>query len=135
MNKKFVAAVCVVVVTVVLLMIAAVTDTAKAVTTVESLVASAEANRNLRLGARVADKPISNITDPTFQVHFFVHGKDAPEHDLPIVYHGVMPETLRAGRDVILEGDFDGERFVARSLLTQCPSKYEPPIPGEGSYD
>lgn len=135
MNIKFVVAVGIVVTTVVALVIAAVSDTAKAVTTVESLVRSKRDGTNLRLGARVAEGEVKSTAEPSFQVRFLVHGKELPDIKLPVIFHGVMPDTLRPGRDVIVEGDFDGEQFVAYSLLTQCPSKYEPPMPGEESYD
>lgn len=59
-------------------------------------------------------------------------GKD----QLRVVYFGVMPPQLKSDRDVILEGDFEqagGGTFTARELLTQCPSKYEPPKPKAAS--
>lgn len=70
-------------------------------------------------------------------------GKD----QLRVVYFGVMPPQLKAERDVILEGDFTqaagsgaagsqgeaGGTFTAQYLLTQCPSKYEPPKPKAAS--
>ena len=41
-----------------------------------------------------------------------------------------MPDTLRPGRDVIMEGSYSpNEGFLATSLSTQCPSKYQPPDP------
>lgn len=44
---------------------------------------------------------------------------------MPVVYRGVMPPTFQGGRDVLLEGNYDGTKFVATVLMTQCPSKYE----------
>lgn len=45
---------------------------------------------------------------------------------LPVEYHGVVPDTVVDGADVVVEGGLrqDGT-FVASSLLAKCPSKYE----------
>jgi cytochrome c-type biogenesis protein CcmE len=46
---------------------------------------------------------------------------------IPVVYHGVTPDTFRAGSDVVVEGQLDSQGvFQASSILTKCPSKYEP---------
>ena len=34
-----------------------------------------------------------------------------------------------AGRDVIIDGEYKDGVLQAQKLLTQCPSKYEPPSP------
>ena len=45
---------------------------------------------------------------------------------LPVEFHGVVPDTVVDGADVVVEGGLrqDGT-FVASSLLAKCPSKYE----------
>ena len=104
-------------------------SSAKAVVTVADLKASNTARQAIRLGARLADEHIATKTHPDFLLRFIVTDIASSEGRLPVVYHGIMPDTLAVGRDVILEGDFDGKQFVAKSVLTQCPSKYEPPLP------
>jgi hypothetical protein len=37
---------------------------------------------------------------------------------------------FQAGRDVLIDGDFKGGKIIAAKLQTQCPSKYEPAMPG-----
>ena len=46
---------------------------------------------------------------------------------LPVVYKGAVPDTFKAGAEVIVEGNIDGatKAFQARTLMTKCPSKYE----------
>jgi cytochrome c-type biogenesis protein CcmE len=45
---------------------------------------------------------------------------------LPVVYHGVAPDTLGTGESVVAEGKLDGNGiFQANSILVKCPSKYE----------
>jgi cytochrome c-type biogenesis protein CcmE len=45
---------------------------------------------------------------------------------VPVVFHGVIPDMFRAGRDVVIEGKLDGAGiFQADLLMTKCASKYE----------
>lgn len=50
---------------------------------------------------------------------------------LNVVYHGVIPDMFQAGRDVVVEGQFDpaSHNFKADVLMTKCASKYEPNSP------
>mgnify|MGYP001454080463 CR=1 FL=1 len=111
----------------------AVQDTAKAVVTVAELSSAKSLYGNVRLGARVSGEDISYNTAPYREVRFHVRDPRGGAETIEVVYHGAMPDTLRVGRDVILEGRFDGSVFHASSLMTQCPSKYEPPVPPESS--
>lgn len=127
MNRRIVLGIALVVVAVALLVGSAVTSTAKSVVTVSELISNGTHQHNIRLGARVADVPIDYHSQPEFLLRFAVHDISTNLPQLNVVYRGIMPDTLKVGRDVILEGDFSGSEFVASSLLTQCPSKYEPP--------
>lgn len=107
----------------------AVQQTAKPVVTVQELIGEKAARTNVRLGARVADAPIAVEKGTVrFSVRDIV-AEETAESQIQIAYQGALPDTLRSGRDVILEGDFDpgAHRFTARVLQTQCPSKYVPP--------
>lgn len=45
---------------------------------------------------------------------------------LPVVYRGVVPDTLTNGESVVAEGHLDTKGvFQADTLLVKCPSKYE----------
>ena len=46
--------------------------------------------------------------------------------DLPVTYHGAIPDLFKAGTDVVVEGKL-GENgvFKADHLLTKCASKYD----------
>jgi len=49
------------------------------------------------------------------------------ETTLPVVYQGVVPDTFKAGTDIVVEGKSDRQGvFHASKLITKCPSKYEP---------
>ena len=135
MNARFGVAVGVVVIAVGALMMTAVQQTAKPVVTVHELIAERVARTNVRLGARVADAPISVEKGTVlFSVRDII-AQENPESQIGIAYQGALPDTLRSGRDVILEGDFDpaARRFLARVLQTQCPSKYVPPTDAGGA--
>jgi cytochrome c-type biogenesis protein CcmE len=47
---------------------------------------------------------------------------------LLVHYTGVVPDMFRdeGGSDVIVEGRYEGGVLKAQSVLTSCPSKYEP---------
>ena len=46
---------------------------------------------------------------------------------LAVVYHGVVPDTFKAGNEVVSEGHLDATGiFEAHTLMPKCPSKYVP---------
>lgn len=135
MQKKIFAAALIICGVVGALIYAAVSTSALPVVTVDQLLRSNNRSSGtaLRIGARVAEAPIDYKTSeqaPRFRLAFTVHDIAVPAAQMPVVYYGIMPDTLKAGRDVILEGSFDGSIFAASDIKTQCPSKYEPPVPG-----
>ena len=49
------------------------------------------------------------------------------EESLPVVYQGVVPDTFKVGSEVVVEGHLNSTgSFQAHTLMTTCPSKYEP---------
>jgi len=59
-------------------------------------------------------------------VEFFLEDAEHPENRMHIVYAGAVPDTFKAGAEVIIEGSImPDERFQAKTLMTKCPSKYE----------
>ncbi len=48
-------------------------------------------------------------------------------NSLPVIYKGVVPDTFKNGVEVVVEGTYTSKGvFKAVTLLTKCPSKYEP---------
>jgi cytochrome c-type biogenesis protein CcmE len=47
---------------------------------------------------------------------------------VPVVYKGSVPDLFRTGRDVVVDGRLRNGVFVAvpNTLVTKCPSKYQP---------
>jgi cytochrome c-type biogenesis protein CcmE len=93
----------------------------------------------LRVAGRVADQAIEYNLSPKIELKFSIHDPGKKDGQLiPVVYEGLKPDMFTSGRDVILDGEYRNGVFVANKLLTQCPSKYEPPDPSKmsksGSY-
>jgi len=131
MSAKFLITIFVVAVSIGGLIYSAINNTAKAVVTVEELVESGVDRGPVQLGARVSkDSQIISSSKPERTVKFQVQDISGAGSVIPVVYKGSMPDTLKPGRDVILQGYFQSGNFEATQLLTQCPSKYEPPVPG-----
>lgn len=89
--------------------------------------------KRVRLGGKVTNAiPVHYQTEPSVELTFGVEspgtGGGTP---VSVIYRGLKPDMFSAGRDVILDGEFKDGVFVAASLLTQCPSKYEPPSPSK----
>ncbi len=46
---------------------------------------------------------------------------------MPVVYEGAVPDAFATGIDVVVEGRLDRSGvFQAKTIVTKCPSKYEP---------
>jgi cytochrome c-type biogenesis protein CcmE len=106
-------------------------ESANKVVRVPELVEDNQSRSRVRLGARLTNDEIIFKTEPERIVQFVVTDMKEPEKGkIKVEYKGVMPDTLREGRDVIMEGSFSPEAgFLATTLSTQCPSKYQPPDP------
>lgn len=95
------------------------------------LVSNAHASgvSRIRVGGKVVD-PIDYQTEPSFVLKFRVSDPTGGELTVPVEYHGLKPDMFQAGRDVLIDGDYESGIIRAAKLQTQCPSKYEPAMPG-----
>ena len=88
--------------------------------------------QRVRLAGRVTNDKVNYQVEPELKLEFFIKDpKNDNEKTVAVVYEGIKPDMFASGRDVILDGNFKNGIFEAVTLLTQCPSKYEPPKPGE----
>jgi cytochrome c-type biogenesis protein CcmE len=83
----------------------------------------------IRVGGKVVE-PIEYQTEPFFLLRFRVSDPAGGAATVPVEYRNLKPDMFQAGRDVLIDGDFKGGTIVAAKLQTQCPSKYEPALPG-----
>lgn len=88
----------------------------------------------IRVGGRVSSLPVDYKVQPVIELKFSITDpgikSEGPEtQTVPVIYNGLKPDMFAPGRDVIIDGEFVNGVLVANKLLTQCPSKYEPPDP------
>ena len=79
----------------------------------------------VRVNGQVVDGSVEqDITERTLRFNMI----DPEEEDsLPVVYQGIVPDSFKAGREVVVEGYLiPSGIFKADNILTKCPSKYEP---------
>ncbi len=87
--------------------------------------------RDLRVAGFVLEGSIRKDL-PAGKVWFTV--RDAPAQastseapaTLPVLYPNIdVPDLFKDGAQVMVEGAFEGDQFVARRVMAKCPSKYE----------
>jgi cytochrome c-type biogenesis protein CcmE len=90
----------------------------------EALSLPADTVRSARLFGTVRE---NGLTRPDGGgVRFQLEDKDNAEKSMWVEYGGPVPDTFKAGAEVIVEGDIRGEKaFKAVTLMTKCPSKYQ----------
>lgn len=81
-------------------------------------------------GMRVSGEVIAGtITRNTKERHLVFDVMDIDEGGaiMRVDYKGIIPDTFKEDIHVIIEGNYDVESqtFVAKTLLTKCPSKYD----------
>ena len=106
-------------------------STAALVLTPADLAATSNEDKlRVRMGGRVAADGLSYETTPSFVLSFRLEDRERPGSTVSVVYRDIKPDMFAPGRDVLVDGDWKGGTFYAAHLLTQCPSKYEPSVPG-----
>ncbi len=86
---------------------------------------SSYAGTTLRIAGRVAENSMDWNAEKR-ELRFVIHDI-VGEGEVQVRYSGLLPDMFSEGRDVIVEGpSTEGPVFVASSVLTSCPSKYEP---------
>lgn len=130
MGRSFLSLIIVFIVAAGLLVFQATQGTASAVVSLNDLVAKPKQDRlRIRVAGRVADNGIDYQVQPRIVLRFNVQDPGNPSGTVPVVYEGLKPDMFMGGRDVLIDGDFREGEIKASQLLTQCPSKYEPPSP------
>lgn len=88
-----------------------------------------DAAQNPHKGVRVTGLVVAGTiqTAPDQKtVRFTMRDEKQPARTLAVVYSGIIPDTFKAGRQVVVEGRRDSQGvFEADVLLAKCPSKYE----------
>lgn len=81
---------------------------------------------NARLFGKVSPDNLV-IGDGKLGASFDLVDKMQADKRLRVTFKGGLPDTFKENVEVIVEGKFapDGKVFVARTLVTKCPSKYK----------
>jgi len=78
-------------------------------------------NGGVRVGGKVIEGSI--IWNPKdLRLRFIIRDDRAT---LPVVYQGVVPDSFKQGRKVIVEGIYADGVFTASQIMPTCASKYE----------
>jgi len=78
----------------------------------------------IRLGGLVEEGSIQ-FSDDRLKVDFVIMQE---ESRLPVRYKGLTPDMFADGAEVIIEGQLEGDTFLADNLMTKCASRYETEI-------
>ena len=84
----------------------------------------------IRVAGKVAEGSVEYSVQPEIVLRFKIQDPGKADPTLPtvaVVYNGLKPDMFAPGRDVIIDGEYGAGTLHASKLLTQCPSKYEPP--------
>ena len=91
----------------------------------EALGMPADKLQSARLFGTVREEGLSRLENAP-GVRFQLEDKDDAARALWVVFEGAVPDTFKAGAEVIVEGRLElAETFKAATLMTKCPSKYQ----------
>ncbi|WP_457571609.1 cytochrome c maturation protein CcmE [Desulfovulcanus sp.] len=92
----------------------------------EALAMGTENLNQARLFGKVSTKEVIR-EERGLGVTFNLVDKDDQSKSIKVKYLGAVPDTFKPGVEVIVEGKMapDGQLFLAKTLMTKCPSKYK----------
>ncbi len=92
----------------------------------EALAMDQEQLDRARLFGKVGEENLERDAD-SLGVTFMLQDKEDKDKAIKVRYTGAIPDAFMPGAGVIVEGGVrtDQNIFMATTLMTQCPSKYE----------
>lgn len=90
----------------------------------EALAMPLEDLQAARLFGTVAVEDLERA-DGNLGLSFILQDPDHPGQSVKVRYAGAIPDAFEPGAEVIVEGGMNDQGFLAKSLMTKCPSKYE----------
>jgi cytochrome c-type biogenesis protein CcmE len=80
------------------------------------------ADARFRLGGVVCEGSVQR-TQGTLDIHFSVTDRI---HQVPVSYHGILPDMFREGTSIIATGRLQDNQFVASEVLAKHDETYMP---------
>jgi cytochrome c-type biogenesis protein CcmE len=77
-------------------------------------------DEEFELGGTVVD---GSLTEREDTLEFAIKDPNGSAQ-IPVVYSGAVPDPFREGREVLVTGELEGDRFVGNDMTTKCPSKF-----------
>jgi len=82
--------------------------------------------KRVRLAGRIHPENIKYQVEPELFLSFKIYDPEGDKNkNILVTYSGLKPDMFKEDRDVILDGEFINGEFKAKTLMTQCPSKYK----------
>lgn len=80
-------------------------------------------DKTFELGGTVVEGSVREEGD---KLHFAIKDPNGPAQ-VPVEYTGAVPDPFREGREVLVDGQLVGDRFVGEpdTMTTKCPSKFK----------
>jgi cytochrome c-type biogenesis protein CcmE len=93
--------------------------------------ARAKAGKNVQItGDLTAERTYWYGDDQQRTFHFIMVEQETGD-SLYVAFDGVKPSTFDEATGIVAIGTYDGSQFMAKQVLTKCPSKYEGKDPNE----
>lgn len=94
---------------------------------------SASSGQSVRVAGFVSNGGVTQIDQAQAVKFNITDSAQASTQEMSVVYSGVVPDTVRAGTQVVVEGHYVSGVFHATTLLAKCPSKFQAATPGATS--
>jgi cytochrome c-type biogenesis protein CcmE len=91
---------------------------------------SACAGQSVRVAGFVSKAGVDQINGGQSIAFDITDSATASTQQMAVQYQGVVPDTVRAGTQVVVEGHYAAGVFHATTLLAKCPSKFQAATPG-----
>lgn len=92
--------------------------------TVEEFIQEGYPDSTFRLTGWVMTDSVIKSEDG-LAVDFQIESPVGSQRGVPVNFKGTIPDTFKAGSEVVVEGRYLDGNFGATSLMAKCPSKYE----------
>lgn len=124
---RFTIGISIIITTVAFLIFTAVDQTRMYMVTVSEYLEAdqAFADSTVRVAGRVAPGSIE-WDQQKLRLNFTLDDMEQ-DQSIEVSYEGILPDMFAEERDVVVEGPYAGaQAFEADTIITSCPSKYEP---------